>query len=35
VPTSLNERVQKYLKKHPQARWDDAIQHIANDPEAA
>jgi hypothetical protein len=35
VPTSLNERVHKYLKKNPRARWDDAIQHIANDPKAA
>jgi hypothetical protein len=35
VPTYLNERVHKYLKKNPQARWDDAVQHIANDPEAA
>jgi hypothetical protein len=31
VPTYLSERVQKYLKKHPQARWDDAIRDLVNE----
>ena len=32
VPPDLDMQVRKYLKEHPEVRWDEAIKAIVSEP---